>query len=186
MNKPSSTGGMEAYDRLEKVCRTLLDFKHPVAVPWIFNIRWQLFVVQPLSRASVLRTTLDSDSRVLSNLYSLSIFKILGYPFLVWSCYQTYILTVYRKSTKVPLRSQSLFFQVAKRFTLRRNIKITKIRNYHDYWFFGEFEFFKTFDVKLVIVYLETSIGNMSNSGTRSFTPRFFSRYLFSLGNIAF
>lgn len=111
MNKPSSTGGMEAYDRLEKVCRTLLDFKHPVAVPWIFNIRWQLFVVQPLSRASVLRTTLDSDSRVLSNLYSLSIFKILGYPFLVWSCYQTYILTVYRKSTKVPLRSQSLFFK---------------------------------------------------------------------------
>ena len=111
MNKPSSTGGMEAYDRLEKVCRTLLDFKHPVAVPWIFNIRWQLFVVQPLSRASVLRTTLDSDSRVWSNLYSLSIFKILGYPFLVWSCYQTYILTVYRKSTKVPLRSQSLFFK---------------------------------------------------------------------------
>ena len=111
MNKPSSTGGMEAYDRLEKVCRTLLDFKHPVAVPWIFNIRWQLFVVQPLSRASVLRTTLNSDSRVLSNLYSLSIFKILGYPFLVWSCYQTYILTVYRKSTKVPLRSQSLFFK---------------------------------------------------------------------------
>ena len=35
INGPSSTGGMEAYDRLEKVCRTLLDFKHPVAVLWI-------------------------------------------------------------------------------------------------------------------------------------------------------
>ena len=143
MNKPSSTGGMEAYDRLEKVCRTLLDFKHPVAVPWIFNIRWQLFVVQPLSRASVLRTTLDSDSRVLSNLYSLSIFKILGYPFLVWSCYQTYILTVYRKSTKVPLRSQSLFFSSGEKIyvtTKYQNHKDQKLSRLLIFWWIRIFQ----------------------------------------------